>query len=47
MSAKHVRLIYVWSSLELTKTSLLVGKTRFLGNGVGYEQRTGKPSVNS
>ena len=34
--ANDVRLVYVWSTHELTKSLLLVGKTRFLGNGVGY-----------
>ena len=31
--ASHVRLTYVWSTLELTKSLLIVGKTLFLGNG--------------
>ena len=33
--ASHVRLTYVWSTLELTKSLLIVGKTLFLGNGAG------------
>ena len=35
--ANDVRLTYVWSSLELTKSLLLVGKTLFLGNGAGCD----------
>jgi hypothetical protein len=34
--ASHVRLTYAWSTLELTKSLLIVGKTLFLGNGAGY-----------
>ena len=35
--ASHVLLTYVWSTLELTKSLLIVGKTLFLGNGAGCD----------
>ncbi len=35
--ASHVPLTYVWSTLELTKSLLIVGKTLFLGHGAGCD----------
>ena len=35
--ANDARLTYVWSTLELTKSLLIVGKTLFLGNGAGCD----------